>query len=68
MEMSVSVRLPRDLEIRLNDLSLRTGHSKAHHVREALVLHLDDLERMYFEEIAFLRIQSVLGPFETENT
>jgi predicted DNA-binding protein len=39
-----SVRLPAEMEARLNKLSVRTGRTKAFHVKQALLEHLDNLE------------------------
>ena len=39
-----SVRLPVEIEERLNKLSVQTGRTKAFYVRQALLKHLEDLE------------------------
>ena len=39
-----SVRLPAEMEARLNKLSVRTGRTKAFHVKQALLEHLNSLE------------------------
>ena len=43
----LSVRLPEELELRLNELSKLTKHSKSFFVKEALTHHLEDLEDFY---------------------
>ena len=48
--MAVSIRLPEDLELRLESLAARTGRSKAFYIREALHTHLEDLEDLYLAE------------------
>ena len=42
-----SVRIPEDLDNRLNTLARRTGRSKNSFVREALLHQLDDIEDYY---------------------
>ncbi len=48
--MPTSVRLPDDIEERLNALAAETGRSKAYYIREAVTEHLDDLEDVYLAE------------------
>ena len=48
--MPISIRLPSDVETRLQQLSLRTGRSKTYYVTEAICEHLDDLEDLYLAE------------------
>jgi RHH-type rel operon transcriptional repressor/antitoxin RelB len=40
----LTLRLPEEIERRLEALARRTGRSKSFYAREALLLHLDDLE------------------------
>jgi RHH-type transcriptional regulator, rel operon repressor / antitoxin RelB len=40
----VAVRLPPDIEKRLERLAARTGRTKSEHIREAILRHLEDLE------------------------
>ena len=42
-----AVRIPEDLDNRLNTLARRTGRSKNSFVREALLHQLDDIEDDY---------------------
>jgi len=42
-----AVRIPEDLDNRLNTLARRTGRSKNSFVREALLHQLDDIEDYY---------------------
>ena len=46
----LAVRLPADIEKRLDRLAKRTGRAKSYYVREALLNHLDDLEDIYIAE------------------
>jgi RHH-type rel operon transcriptional repressor/antitoxin RelB len=48
--MTYSIRLPQDVETRLEKLSNRTGRSKAYYVKEAILEHLADLEDIYLAE------------------
>ena len=49
----LSIRLPDDIEERLEALAKRTGRTKTFYARQAIVQHLDDLEDLYLaEEIA----------------
>jgi RHH-type transcriptional regulator, rel operon repressor / antitoxin RelB len=54
----LSVRLPADLEQRLEDLAKATGRSKTYYVREALVSKLEDMEDVYMAEMVLERIAS----------
>lgn len=46
----IAVRLPAEIEKRLDRLAKRTGRAKSFYVREALLNHLDDLEDIYIAE------------------
>jgi RHH-type rel operon transcriptional repressor/antitoxin RelB len=48
--MTYSIRLPQEIEERLETLSIQTGRSKAFYVKEAILDHLDDLEDVYLAE------------------
>ena len=48
--MTVSLRLPDDLNSRLSNLAGQTGRSKTFYMLEALKAHLDDLEDVYLAE------------------
>jgi RHH-type transcriptional regulator, rel operon repressor / antitoxin RelB len=52
------IRLPNELEQRLDILAKRTGRSKAFHAREAILKHLDGLEDLYLAEQVLRRVQS----------
>lgn len=45
--MPISIRLPEDLEARLDKLATLTGRSKTFYVTEAICEHIDDLEDLY---------------------
>ena len=48
--MSISIRLPEEVESRLDALAKRTGRTKTFYMRQAIVEHLDDLEDLYLAE------------------
>ena len=48
--MTYSIRLPQEVENRLQNLSVRTGRSKSFYVKEAILEHLDDIEDVYLAE------------------
>jgi RHH-type rel operon transcriptional repressor/antitoxin RelB len=43
----LTVRLPADIEKRLDLLAKRTGRTKNFYVRQAILRHIDDLEDYY---------------------
>lgn len=48
----LALRLPSDIEARLETLARRTGRSKSFYAREAILEHLEDLEDLYLAEEA----------------
>lgn len=46
----LALRLPPDIEKRLDDLAKRTGRTKSFYAREAILEHIDDLEDLYLAE------------------
>lgn len=56
--MPTSVRLPADLEARLDALARSTGRSKAFYVREAIASHLEELEDAFLAERILKRIRT----------
>lgn len=44
------IRLPAEIEERLNALARATGRTKTFYAREAILEHLDDLEDIYLAE------------------
>lgn len=48
--MAISIRLPSDVEARLQNLATITGRSKTFYITEAIREHLDDLEDLYLAE------------------
>lgn len=54
----LAIRLPEEIEERLETLAKRTGRSKTFYVREAILAHLEDLEDLYMAEQVARRIES----------
>ena len=46
----LAIRLPNDIEERLNRLTLEPGRTKTALAREAILAHLDDLEDFYLAQ------------------
>lgn len=46
----LAIRLPVDIEDRLEALAKATGRTKTFYAREAILEHLDDLEDLYLAE------------------
>lgn len=43
----LAIRLPVDIENRLNDLAAKTGRTKTFYAKEAILEHLDEMEDRY---------------------
>ncbi len=56
--MAISIRLPSDVETRLQNLATLTGRSKTYYVTEAICEHLDDLEDLYLAEQRLIEIRA----------
>lgn len=54
----LAIRLPADIEKRLDALAKETGRTKSYYVREAILEQLDDLEDYYLAEKALQEIKS----------
>jgi RHH-type rel operon transcriptional repressor/antitoxin RelB len=46
----LAIRLPAEIETRLDNLAKTTGRTKTFYAREAILEHLDDLEDLYLAE------------------
>ncbi len=46
----LAIRLPEDIENRLDTLARKTGRTKTYYAREAIIEHLADLEDVYLAE------------------
>lgn len=54
----LAIRLPEDIENRLDALAKATGRSKTYYAREAIVEHLADLEDLYLAEQRLIDIRA----------
>ena len=54
----LALRLPEDIETRLDKLAKATGRTKSFYAREAILEHLDDLEDLYLEEKRLAKVRS----------
>ncbi len=57
----LAIRLPEEIEKRLNALAKETGRTKSFYVREAILEHLDDLEDLYLAEQELADIRAGRG-------
>ena len=46
----LAIRLPGEIEKRLDELAERTGRTKTYYAREAILAYLDDLEDIHLAE------------------
>jgi RHH-type transcriptional regulator, rel operon repressor / antitoxin RelB len=46
----LALRLPPDIEKRLEELAARTGRTKSFYARQAILAHLDELEDSYLAQ------------------
>lgn len=53
-----AVRLPTEIEARLDYLAKTTGRTKSFYVREAILEHLDDMEDLYLAEQRMIDIRA----------
>lgn len=56
--MPLSIRLPAEVEERLDNLAAKTGRSKTFYVMEAVREHLSDMEDLYLAEQRLIDIQA----------
>jgi len=54
----LAIRLPEDIEKRLDRLAKRTGRTKTFYAREAVLTHIEDLEDAYLAEAALEDIRA----------
>jgi RHH-type rel operon transcriptional repressor/antitoxin RelB len=59
----LAIRLPPDVERRLEELAKRTGRSKTYYARQAIIEYLDDWEDYY---LAVQRIEENLSTASLE--
>jgi RHH-type transcriptional regulator, rel operon repressor / antitoxin RelB len=54
----LAIRLPEDLEKRLDNLAKLTGRTKTFYARQAIEQHLDDMEDLYLAEQRLTEIRA----------
>ncbi|MGM0675576.1 MAG: type II toxin-antitoxin system RelB family antitoxin [Spirochaetota bacterium] len=54
----IAVRLPKDLEARLDRLAKKTGRTKTYYVREAITEHLEEIEDVYLARQVLERVRA----------
>lgn len=54
----LAIRLPVEIEKRLEDLAKATGRTKTFYAREAILEYLDDMEDLYIAEQRAINIKS----------
>jgi RHH-type rel operon transcriptional repressor/antitoxin RelB len=54
----LAIRLPEEIEQRLDALAKETGRTKTFYVRQAIIEQLDDIEDYYLAEKALQEIKS----------
>ena len=57
----VAVRLPQEMEKRLNVLSRKTGRTKSFYIRQALEEHLEEMEDVYMAEERFRTLDKTVS-------
>lgn len=56
--MTVAVRLSEELQRRLDALAARTGRTRSFYVKEAIELHLDELEDQFWADDVVTRYEA----------
>lgn len=54
----LAIRLPAEIEERLETLAKSTGRTKTFYAREAILEHLDDLEDLYLAEDRLIKLRA----------
>lgn len=54
----LAIRLPPEIESRLDALATATGRTKTFYAREAILEHIDDLEDVYLAEQRLIDIRA----------
>jgi len=57
-EPMIAVRLPEEIETRLDNLAKKTGRTKTFYIREAILDQLEDLEDAYLAENTLAEIRT----------
>lgn len=54
----LAIRLPEEIELRLEALAKATGRTKTFYAREAIIEHLEDMEDLYLAERELLEVRA----------
>ncbi len=54
----LALKLPQDIENRLDTLAKATGKTKSFYAKKAILMHLEDLEDAYMAEAAYARFKA----------
>lgn len=54
----LAIRLPAEVETRLDALAKATGRTKTFYAREAILEHIDDLEDLYLAEQSLINVRA----------
>lgn len=69
----LALRLPPEIEKRLDDLAQKTGRTKSFYARQAILEHIDDLEDLYLSEQRmenpeFVSLEEVMAKYGIDPT
>lgn len=54
----LAIRLPKEIELRLDNLAKATGRTKTFYAREAILAYLEDLEDVYLADKSMKALKS----------
>ena len=57
----LAIRLPAEIELRLENLAKATGRTKTYYAREAILEYLEDMEDLYMAEQRMADIKAGLS-------
>ena len=57
----LAIRLPAEIELRLENLAKATGRTKTYYAREAILEYLEDMEDLYMAEQRMAEIKAGLS-------
>jgi RHH-type rel operon transcriptional repressor/antitoxin RelB len=54
----LAIRLPKEIELRLDNLAKATGRTKTFYAREAIMAYLEDMEDLYLADKSMRALKS----------